>query len=55
MQSDSLEATDQNLMRLARLMHHSILEADVVGVRGLWISKGDPFKRQDETAYCGQI
>jgi hypothetical protein len=55
MQSDSLEATDQWLMRLARLMHHSILEADVVGVRGLWFSKGDPFKRQDETAYCGQI
>ena len=54
-QSDSLEATDQKLMRLARLMHHSILEADVVGVRGLWISRGDPSKRQDETAYCGQI
>jgi len=55
MQSDNLEATDKWLKRLSRLMHLSILEADIVGVRGLWISKGDPLKKQDETAYCEQI
>jgi hypothetical protein len=55
MQNDSLEATEIWLKRLARIMHRSILEADIVGVRGLWLSKGDPFQKQEARAYGEQI
>ena len=55
MQNDSLEASEKWLRRLARLMHLAIVEADIVGVRGLWISKGDPLQKQDAASYCNQI
>lgn len=55
MQADSLEATDKWLKQLARVIHISIFEADIVGVRGLWISKGDPLQKQEASAYGRQV
>jgi hypothetical protein len=55
MQTDSLEASEKWLKRLARILHISILEADVVGVRGLWISKGDPLQKQNASEYSMKI
>ncbi len=55
MQSDSLEASDKWLRRLAKIMHRSVVEADLVGVRGLWTSQSDPLQKQDASAYCRQI
>jgi hypothetical protein len=55
MQSDSLEASDKWLRRLAKIMYRSVIEADLVGVRGLWTSKSDPLRKQDASAYCRQI
>lgn len=47
MQTDNLEATNVWLKRLSRMMHVAIMEADIVGVRGLWYSKGNHLQKQD--------